>query len=194
MFENAKQIFQHGFHFRGRSTRYQFWNFILFTFLVSIILVIINSVVFGPTVTTQFKVTVNASGEQINKLSELKSYNSGWLGTIFSLIVLIPSMAVAWRRMHDVGRPGYLIFLPLAGAAVAAALFFVTSHSVPIDKSNFPEGVDLSDTVRLPNNALSFVVIWLAAVVSFIVTIVFLARRSQPGPNNYGPNPNEVSS
>lgn len=32
---------------------------------------------------------------------------------LYSLAVLVPGMAVAWRRMHDVGRSGAYVFLSL---------------------------------------------------------------------------------
>ncbi|MDO6521609.1 DUF805 domain-containing protein [Shimia thalassica] len=194
MFENFKQTFQEGFVFQGRSSRSQFWKFVLFTFLVSIVLLIVNSVVFGPTITTQFNVKINSAGEQTESLTQLKQYSSGWLGIIFGVVILIPGVAVAWRRMQDAGWPGYMTFLPIAGAAIAFALFFATSHTVPIDTASVPQGIEVPATMRLPNSALTFFVAWLTAAASLIATIVLLARRSQPGPNKYGPNPHEVPS
>ena len=36
-----------------------------------------------------------------------------FVGTIYSLAVLIPSLAVAVRRMHDVGVSGWYILIPI---------------------------------------------------------------------------------
>ena len=53
------------------------------------------------------------------------------LGGIASLALLIPGIAVAVRRMHDVGRSGWwllLVFIPLAGLVV---LYWAASDSEP---------------------------------------------------------------
>ena len=34
---------------------------------------------------------------------------------IGSLVTLLPSLAVAWRRMHDVGKPGAFCLIPIYG-------------------------------------------------------------------------------
>lgn len=63
------------------------------------------------------------------------------LGSIFSLVILVPSICVAVRRLHDTGKTGWLMllmFLPLVGA---------------------------------------------------IILIIFFCQDSQPGENQYGPNP-----
>lgn len=43
------------------------------------------------------------------------------LGSLFSLVTLLPSIAVATRRLHDIGRSGWwqlVGFIPLIGWAV----------------------------------------------------------------------------
>ena len=41
------------------------------------------------------------------------------LYTIYSLALLIPSIAVAVRRMHDVGKSGWFILIPIYGLILA---------------------------------------------------------------------------
>ena len=41
--------------------------------------------------------------------------------TLFSLAVLVPSLAVSWRRMHDIGKAGawsLIILIPVLGAII----------------------------------------------------------------------------
>lgn len=43
---------------------------------------------------------------------------SEWLGGIANLALLVPSLAVYWRRLHDTGRAGgwfFIAFIPLVG-------------------------------------------------------------------------------
>jgi uncharacterized membrane protein YhaH (DUF805 family) len=37
------------------------------------------------------------------------------LGTLFSIALIVPSIAVGWRRMHDIGRAGWWSIIPIAG-------------------------------------------------------------------------------
>ncbi|MFA7555181.1 MAG: DUF805 domain-containing protein [Spongiibacteraceae bacterium] len=85
--------------FSGRARRKEYWFFALFNIIISIILGVIDGVTgsFDP-----------ATGV-------------GVLGIIYSLAILIPSIAVAVRRLHDIGRSGWwllIAFIPLIGAIV----------------------------------------------------------------------------
>jgi uncharacterized membrane protein YhaH (DUF805 family) len=44
---------------------------------------------------------------------------TGYLGTIYSLGVLIPSIAVGVRRMHDVGKSGWFLLIPIYNLILA---------------------------------------------------------------------------
>jgi uncharacterized membrane protein YhaH (DUF805 family) len=77
--------------FGGRARRKEYWMFVLFNLIVSIVLGIVDTAV-G---------------------TEIPGTNSGIIGTIYSLVVLLPSLAVAVRRMHDVGKSGWFILIPI---------------------------------------------------------------------------------
>jgi uncharacterized membrane protein YhaH (DUF805 family) len=76
--------------FSGRARRQEFWMFVLVNFVISLVLGIIDAVI-G---------TRTDSG-------------LGLLGAGYSLAVLIPSIAVAIRRLHDTGRSGWWILIGL---------------------------------------------------------------------------------
>ncbi|MEU8221909.1 DUF805 domain-containing protein [Kribbella sp. NPDC048915] len=78
--------------FSGRARRKEYWMFVLFSAIISIILSILDRVLglnYGP------------------------NDSSGWLQTIYGLAVLLPSIAVAIRRMHDTDRSGWWILINL---------------------------------------------------------------------------------
>ncbi len=95
--------------FEGRATLKQYWMFVLVSVLISIAISIVE-------------------------------YTLGTilLGTIFSLAICIPNLAIGARRLHDIGKSGW------------------------------------------------WQLIVLVPVIGFIVLIVWLARKSDAGPNKYG--------
>jgi len=86
--------------FSGRAARSEYWWFALFSFVASLILNVIDIMLFG-----------NESLMSID--------------LIFSLAILLPSIAVGVRRLHDLGRSGWwllIILIPLIGILIL--LFF----------------------------------------------------------------------
>ena len=97
--------------FSGRAPRSEFWWFYLFLFLGNAILGLIDGAIFGTT----------ADGTTISLL-----------GGIFSLAVLLPTIAVGVRRLHDKDMSGWwylLVFIPLLGALILL-YFFVQRGTV----------------------------------------------------------------
>ena len=99
--------------FTGRAARTEFWMFALFNFIVSIVLGVVDNVLGLGTL----------------------------LAALYSLAVLLPSIGVGIRRLHDTGRSGWWLLISL----------------VPL--------------------------------IGAIVLLVFTIQDSQPGDNQYGPNP-----
>lgn len=75
-----------------------------------------------------FNMTVGTFGSEINILS-----------AIYGLAVLIPGLAVAVRRLHDIGKSGWMMFInliPLIGAIWI--LILMIRDSVPGDNEYGP--------------------------------------------------------
>lgn len=93
-------MFQNYSNFSGRARRSEYWYFRLATaviFFVFIALAIIVSIIGGGFL--GFPVAIG-------------------LIALYSLIALIPSLAVTVRRMHDLGKSGWNVlisFIPLVG-------------------------------------------------------------------------------
>ena len=114
--------------FTGRSRRSAFWLFYLFV-LVGMWLATWADVVLG----------LGGSIQRYWMTSGWSYYagtqaQGGWLTLLFALAMLIPSLAVAVRRLHDGNRSGWwllLSFVPMLGWLVL--LFFYVQPSWPID-------------------------------------------------------------
>lgn len=94
------KVLKHYADFSGRASRQEFWMFVLFNFLFSlaygIIVVGISYLLFS--IFPLFE----KGGEFMVKLS-----------LIYYCIMIIPSMAVLVRRLHDTGKSGWMILVSL---------------------------------------------------------------------------------
>ncbi|MBP6626181.1 MAG: DUF805 domain-containing protein [Arenimonas sp.] len=96
--------------FSGRARRKEYWMFVWFNILINIVLGAVDY----------------ATG-MVNAESGL-----GVLSGLYSLAVLLPSIAVAVRRLHDTSRSGWWLligFVPLIGALVL--LVFMVLDGTP---------------------------------------------------------------
>lgn len=120
MNEYVNVIRNHYADFRGRARRREYWMFYLINMLVSLALYLPFAV---QAASAPDPATVTPSG-----LALLSLVVAG----LYSLFVLIPSLAVSVRRLHDTGRSGwwYLInFVPFVGGLVF--LIFMVLDSQP---------------------------------------------------------------
>ena len=83
--------------FSGRARRQEYWMFVLFNFIFSLVASLID---LGIGVLT-FAV-----------------FGFGILSILYAVAVFVPGLAVAVRRLHDVGKSGWyllIILIPIAG-------------------------------------------------------------------------------
>jgi uncharacterized membrane protein YhaH (DUF805 family) len=113
------KVLSNYFEFNGRARRSEYWYFALFNVIFAIAAMVLDMVI----------------GSTIGELSY------GVFYILYALATFIPGLAVAVRRLHDVGKSGGMIFIAL----------------IPIVGA-----------------------IWL---------LVLMLTDSDPGDNEYGPNP-----
>lgn len=109
--------------FSGRAQRSEFWWWILFTWLASLILGTLENGIVGAT-----------GGVPI-------------MNTLFSLATFLPSLAVGIRRLHDINRSGWwwLIFLvPLVGWIILIVWFAQRGDAGSNDYGDDPLSQDSS--------------------------------------------------
>ena len=186
--------------FSGRASRAAFWKFVLFILLALIATTIINSLIFGPEARDAVTWSVDSSGNTTVLAGRTTTYKGGWLGNLVMVAVFLPYLAVAWRRMHDTGRSGWWVFLPVPMLVIVYAALWFFSKEVPLDPTAFPKGFKLPEgfkpptSVRVPDlSPWAFVTLFALSFGSAALVIFWLARASQPSPNKYGPNPLEVT-
>lgn len=109
--------------FSGRARRKEYWYFVLFNLLISLVLGFIDGVI------GTFSAEVGL----------------GLLGGLYTLAVLLPSLGVSVRRLHDTNHSGWWLFIAL----------------IPF--------------------------------IGAIILVIFMARDSDSGDNQYGPNPKALA-
>lgn len=110
--------------FGGRARRTEYWMFTLFNVIISIVLGLVDGLVLG----SGSFATASGAG------SVGFSANLGLLGSIYALAVLLPSLAVAVRRLHDTDRSGWWILIgliPLVGGIVLLVFFVMEGTRGP---------------------------------------------------------------
>lgn len=98
--------------FTGRASRPEFWWFMLFCFLVSLVSSVIDAALFGVEIVT----------------------------TILGLALLVPQLAVGARRLHDLDKSGWwqlLILVPVIGWIVLI-YFFVQPGQASVNRFGAP--------------------------------------------------------
>jgi uncharacterized membrane protein YhaH (DUF805 family) len=108
--------------FSGRAQRAEYWYFVLFNMIVGVGLALID----------QATGTLN------------QDTGVGLLGGLYSLAVLLPSLAVSVRRLHDTNRSGwwlFILFIPVIGA-IALLVFFVQDSTADTNEyGDNPKGM-----------------------------------------------------
>jgi len=94
--------------FTGRARRKEFWMYCLFYIIVGIVIAVVESVL------------------------GLRNAFGGPLSSLYSLALLLPSLGVSVRRLHDTGRSGWRLLInliPILGWLIW--LFFAVQDSQP---------------------------------------------------------------
>ena len=151
--------------FSGRAQRSEYWWFVLFVILVSLGLAVLSAVLFG---------TDPETGQ-----------GSNLLNSVFQLAMLLPMLAAGWRRLHDTGRPGWYLLLPMA-FSIATMFMLLTGVAV---FSALETGVEDPEALREPAaflGATGLMVMYAIQLVLSVLMIWWLSRPSQEGTNEYG--------
>ncbi|HRR75866.1 MAG TPA: DUF805 domain-containing protein [Ruminococcus sp.] len=102
--EAVQLFFKNYTNFNGRSTRSEFWWVMLASFIVGFVLGILSAL------TPIFTV----------------------IAVIFCIAIIVPSIAVEIRRLHDTGKSGWFILIclvPMVGSLIL--LYFLAQPSDP---------------------------------------------------------------
>lgn len=127
MNEYLNVLRRHYADFSGRARRREYWMFVLFNGIVTLLLLLLI-----------LPYVIQASAAQASGQSDLPGGGAAVLAllgavliTLYSLAVLVPSIAVCVRRLHDTGKSGWLYLLSLVPIGNLVLLVFFCLDSEP---------------------------------------------------------------
>lgn len=141
--------------FSGRAPRSEFWWFYLFSVLVGICCGVVDAVL-----------------------------GTDLLVPLASLALLLPSLAVTSRRLHDSNRTAWWILGFFLGGFVGTVAFFFGLFAWLFAGLGQDDGLGAAGVTSI---VLGIVVL----LVTFIVQLVLMLAPGTPGPNRFGPGPHQ---
>jgi uncharacterized membrane protein YhaH (DUF805 family) len=136
------KVLQNYAYFKGRARRREYWMFNLINFIIVFLMIIldrITNLTFGDFFYNYmyefFHGPYNGIGIRgvIDTSDPLTIFifNYGILTWFYSIFVFIPSLAVSVRRLHDIGKSGWMILInliPIFGSIWLLVLYLTDSE------------------------------------------------------------------
>jgi uncharacterized membrane protein YhaH (DUF805 family) len=137
-------------NFRDRAARAEYWWWALFATIVLLIAIGLDFLIF-------------------------RGWETGPFYLVFSLASLLPGLSVTVRRLHDTGRSGWWLLIPIGFAIIASV---VTIFALVMSPHEQP-------------SVATLILIGVPAIVSFgaiLLLLVWMILPGDPKNNYYGPN------
>lgn len=121
-----KVVFENYANFNGRARRSEYWYFALVNLITLIIAAVLDSTLgfnFAP-------------------------LPYGYLYVLVALATFLPGLAVAVRRLHDVGKSGwfyFIVLIPIIGAIWLLVLFFTEGNQGENQYGPDPKGEEINE-------------------------------------------------
>lgn len=153
----------------GRASRPEYWWFYLFAVLVAAAGSILDGLIFG-----------FAVEDEVGKHP---------FTMVLTFATFIPLLAAGWRRMHDTGRPGWLVLLPAIIVLIGLVTFLVAFGVAGLFGHVMDSSVEaIEQSERVAGIGLA-VLFYIAMIAAALLKLWWLTRPGDEGQNAYGPPP-----
>lgn len=143
--------------FSGRASRSEFWLFTLFLILANMVFTLTQVV--------------------------LPTSSAGVLSTIWAFAMMLPSLAVSVRRMHDQEKSGAHVLLGMLGGVVFILGLAMLATGLKLDDAE--NGAQYMSPLVLTAGLLMFPI----SLVLMVWQLMLYCMPGTPGPNRYGDSP-----
>jgi len=165
LMDNGLDVLKRFNDFKGRTSRKEFWKFIIAAFIGGIAFAILSVIPF------------------LGK----------FLSSLYQLAIALLSLSVGIRRLHDVNKSGKLMIPYLIGIVPLIILSFVMDNfarRVTVNPYDYLAGYTTGLSMIYVYGTLS-TIFGIVALVGVIILALFWFREGDPGENKYGPKPAE---
>ena len=138
--------------FEGRARRKEYWMFILFDLIFAIAAAVLDEILGSQPV----------------------------ISIVYGLVLILPTLAVTVRRLHDTNRSGWWILLPCISLIIA--IFTTILFSFLLLTFDF-QGLFIAPI-------LGYIIL----IIGWAVLLVFTLQDSDVGNNWYGKNPKKETA
>lgn len=141
--------------FKGRARRSEYWWFTVYCTIIYLI----------PIIGFLLQAILVSGDDDVNMFILQSPFL--WILIAFGIALLIPTLAVTVRRLHDIGRSGWWILLSI-GADVIATI---------------ADGIE---------DEILYIIFGILSFAADILFLVWMFTNSQSGDNEWGPNPKKT--
>ncbi len=168
--------FKNYFNFKGRASRAEFWYWVLFTILLSLVLGTIETVIWP---------AAPIDSENLEEVLSATLSAPTPLTSLANLVLFIPGLSVTARRFHDAGFSGKWLLLLLVPVAYS---IFAVIGLVAIATSYLGDG--LTGFENLPVEALMSIIFLIAPIfaLGFAVFVIHMVFALKPTRSFYDGN------
>jgi uncharacterized membrane protein YhaH (DUF805 family) len=162
----VKSVFVNWNKFKGVATRREYWFFVLFSALLGIVLSTVESIIWPPVETADLI-------EALNQPTPLTGLSA--------IVLLIPTLSVTSRRLHDAGWSGKWLLLYITPFITLAFGVFGVVNYLQTTSSPELEALAVSVAYFVPTLLLLF------AVAVFFLVLCLLPTKPKEAGNKYAP-------
>ena len=158
------KVLRHYADFSGRARRKEYWMFVLFNMICAIVWIFLTALAY----TLFNNNTISTNAVNVICLS-------------YGVIVMLPSMAVTVRRLHDVGKSGWMLLVALIPAVGGIWLFLllITKGQQRENKYGFDPKISpdfFSEPARLKSAGNTMIIAGVVAILSTILQWIILSK------------------
>lgn len=167
--EAVRECFRKYGDFSGRAPRPEYWWWLVGYVIAGSILATIDAFI-------------------VSLLDQEDAFSPLYL--VFVLAVLLPSLAVTSRRLHDIGKSGWWLLVWVGITSIGWIPFALGAAALALGLLDEWSGTNIEWIPLILGGFLTLVV----QVSVFIWMVLWLARQGDPGTNSYGLSPRPATA